>query len=182
MNRVKTVKLVVTGLLCAIGIVIPLFSPLKIILEPASFTLGSHIAIFIAMFISPVVAAAVAVGTTAGFLLAGFPLVVVLRAATHVVFAFLGALYLQRQPQVIDRISGTVIFSVVIAVIHGVCEMLVVIPFYFGQSMTAAYYSQGFVTAVVILVGVGSVVHSLIDFWGALLVWKKLRQIIRPLL
>ena len=39
----------------------------KIILGPMSFTLGAHVAIFLAMFISPKVATAVCLGTTLGF-------------------------------------------------------------------------------------------------------------------
>ena len=52
-SKTNTFNLALTGMLIAVGIVIPLFSPVKIILEPASFTLASHVAIFIAMFISP---------------------------------------------------------------------------------------------------------------------------------
>jgi len=65
-------QLTASALLCAIGIVIPIFSPVKIILGPASFTLASHVAIFIAMFISPACAAVVALGTTFGFFIGGF--------------------------------------------------------------------------------------------------------------
>ncbi len=50
-SKTNTFNLALTGMLIAVGIVIPLFSPVKIILEPASFTLASHVAIFIAMFI-----------------------------------------------------------------------------------------------------------------------------------
>ena len=78
----RTFKLVMAGLLCAIGILAPVISPVKIDLEPASFTLASHVALFIAMFLSPKIAAAVWLGTTLGFQLAGFPPVVVARAAS----------------------------------------------------------------------------------------------------
>lgn len=94
-SKTNTFNLALTGMLIAVGIVIPLFSPVKIILEPASFTLASHVAIFIAMFISPAMAVAVSLGTTLGFFLAGFPLTVVLRALTHVIFALAGAIYLR---------------------------------------------------------------------------------------
>ena len=52
-SRTKTYQLALTGMLIAIGIVIPMFSPIKVVIEPASFTLASHVAVFIAMFISP---------------------------------------------------------------------------------------------------------------------------------
>ena len=90
--------LALAGVLCAIGIIIPIFSPVKIRLDPMSFTLASHVAIFLAMFISPAVGVAVSVGTTLGFLVGGFTMPVVLRALTHVVWVALGAYYLQKPP------------------------------------------------------------------------------------
>ena len=73
MQRTRSVqKLTTAALLIAIGIIIPMFSPLKILIEPASFTLASHVAVMLAMFISPGVAGAVAVGTTLGFFFGGF--------------------------------------------------------------------------------------------------------------
>ena len=70
----------VTALLTAIAILIPLVMPIKIVIPPASYTLGSHVAIFIAMFLSPWMAIFVIVASSIGFLLAGYPIVIVLRA------------------------------------------------------------------------------------------------------
>ena len=84
--------LVLAGVLCAIGIIIPMFSPVKIRIDPMSFTLASHVAVFLAMFISPAVGAAVALGTTLGFFLGGFSLPIVLRALSHIIFVALGAI------------------------------------------------------------------------------------------
>ena len=44
-------QLVLAGVLCGIGIVVPMLMP-KIVIGPMSFTLASHVAIFIAMFIA----------------------------------------------------------------------------------------------------------------------------------
>lgn len=172
-------RLVLSGLLCAVAIVIPIFSPIKIQLEPASFTLGSHVAIFIAMFISPAVAVAVDLGATLGFFLAGFPIVVVARAASQVIFAFVGAAYIQKHP---DLPAAALtprgqLFSLFIALLHAVGEVLVVLPFYFGGNM-AAYNQRGFFIGVILLVGVGTVIHSMVDFAIAGLVWKPLRHAI----
>ena len=90
MSSQKLYRMVVAALLCAVGILIPMFSPIKITLDPASFTLASHVALFLAMFVSPGVAVAVSIGTTLGFFLAGFPITVVLRAASKIVFAVVG--------------------------------------------------------------------------------------------
>ena len=70
MEHKSIYQLVLAGILCAIGLVVPMVMP-KVILGPMSFTLGSHVAIFLAMFISPKVVAAVVLGTTVGFGLAG---------------------------------------------------------------------------------------------------------------
>lgn len=164
MKNNSILKLSLSGLLIAVGIVIPMFSPVKILLEPASFTLASHVAIFIAMFISPGVAAAVAVGTTVGFFFGGFPLVVVLRAASHLVFAFGGSLYLRRASEALVSPVKLRVFSFCVALVHALCELVVVSVFYFGGNMGAAYYQQGFLMSVLLLVGLGTVVHSMVDF------------------
>ncbi|MCL2137218.1 MAG: hypothetical protein FWH40_06845 [Coriobacteriia bacterium] len=176
MNSNSILKLTVSGLLIAIGIVIPMLSPFKIVLEPASFTLASHVTIFIAMFISPGMAAAVAVGTTIGFFLGGFPIVIVFRAASHLVFATIGALWLRKISE--ESRTGVKIrlFSLAIGLIHAFCELLVVTVFYFGGNVSAMYYQKGFVLSVLLLVGLGTVVHSMIDFEIAKLVMIPLKS------
>jgi niacin transporter len=175
-NRLLT--LVTAALLCAIGIVIPMFCP-KIVIGPASFTLASHVPIFIAMFISPPVAVAVALGTTLGFFIAGFPIVIVLRALSHIVFVMIGAFLLKKQPRMLSTAAGAVGFGLLTAVIHAACEVLVVTYFYFGNQMTKANYANGYVVSVLLLVGFGGVVHSMIDYGIAVAVWKPLGRTVR---
>lgn len=179
MNRNNNHSMIISALLCAIGIVIPIISPLKITLEPASFTLASHVAIFIAMFISPLTALFVATGTTVGFFMAGFPLVVVLRAASHIVFAAAGALYLKKHPHTLKSYKSSQFYSLAIGLLHGISEVLIVIPFYFGNNMGTAYYAKGFLVSVVLLVGVGTVVHSMVDFYLAQAIWKPVSKAVK---
>jgi niacin transporter len=179
MNRNNNRGMVISALLCAIGIVVPIISPLKITLEPASFTLASHVAIFIAMFISPATALFVAAGTAIGFLVAGFPIVVVLRAASHVGFATLGAFYLKKHPDILESFKSSQIFSLAIGLLHGIGEVLAVIPFYFGNNMSSAYYAKGFIVSVVLLVGLGTIVHSMVDFYLAQVIWKHVTKAVK---
>lgn len=171
-NRVH--KLTIAALLVAVGILIPMVSPVKLILEPASFTLASHVAIFIAMFISPMIALTVALGTALGFLLGGFPIIIALRALTHVVFAGVGSYILMKKPSILQSTAKTQLFSFLIGLLHASCEVAVVSVFYFGGEMTTAYYTQGFLQSVFLLVGAGTIVHSMIDFMLAQVVWKSL--------
>ena len=125
----------------------------------------------IAMFISPKVAIAVALGTTLGFFMAGFPLVVVLRAFSHVLFASIGAFYLVKKPNVFNKVSSTVLFSVALALIHALGEVIVVIPFYINTMSIADLFYMLFV-----LVGIGTILHALFDTVVSLLVWKVVIQ------
>lgn len=176
LSNTRTKNMVVASLLCAIGIVIPIVSPIKIILEPASFTLASHVAVFIAMFISPFVSLSVAIGTTVGFFIGGFPIVVVLRALSHVVFAMIGSYIIKNKPDILSTKYKSFLFGVFIAIIHGICEVLIVTPFYFSSSLTSGYYSNGFVHSVILLVGVGTVIHSIIDYVLSIFIWDAIKH------
>ena len=170
------IRLTQTALLCAIGILIPMVMPIRVVIEPMSFTLAAHVAIFIAMFISPSAAVAVTLGTTVGFFFGGFPIVIVARAGSHIFFAALGALYIKKNPRIMRSEFGLIVFSFFVAIIHAVAEVLSVVPFYFAGGLPGGFYARGFVMGVIILVGVGTVAHSMVDFAIARLVWRPLEK------
>ena len=101
-NSVK--RLTISALLIAMGIIIPMVMP-RITIGPASFTLASHVPVFIAMFISPVVAIAVSLGTGFGFFLSATP-IIALRALSHLIFAVIGAVILQKHPEILINKEG----------------------------------------------------------------------------
>lgn len=157
----KTLQLTSAAILTAVGILIPLVMPIKIVIGPASYTLGSHIPIVMAMFLSPVVALAVSVGTTLGFLMAGFPIVIVLRAFSHLVFATLGAIYLQKTQNSLGSIWKRQSFSLVINLIHALAEVLIV---YFLTAFGQQNLDSNFFYTLFVLVGIGTLIHGMIDF------------------
>ncbi len=157
MNR--TQKLTRTSMLIALGILIPLVMP-KISIPPASYTIASHVPVFMAMFISPGVAVAVSLGTALGFFLT-LPFVVALRALSHIIFAVIGALYIQRFPNLLKQPRSLLFFNVGIALIHAISESLVVALFF---SMSPEYMSVNYFTVVFLMIGVGGFVHSIVDF------------------
>lgn len=173
----NVLSMTLAGLLCAIGIIIPMFAP-KIIIPPASYTLASHVAIFIAMFISPYVAIPVALITTLGFFIGGFPLIIVLRALSHIIFVVIGSFMLKNNKKQLSTTSGTILFGLLMGVIHAVCEVVVVSLFYWGGNVTEVYQQKGFFFSVILLVGVGTIVHSMIDFGISVLVWEPLQKVI----
>lgn len=181
MNRnLNVFRLTMAALLVAIGILIPMFMPfpLKIYIPPMSFTLASHVAIFIAMFLSPLTGFAVAVGTTIGFVFSGFPLDVWLRALSHVVWAVLGAMWLKKHPDILYKPVPSLLFCVIVAVVHAALELGVVFGLFFGgfTGMVEKFESSGFLT-IFLLVGLGTFLHSTADYIISLLVWRPIRNL-----
>jgi len=168
-------RMTTSALLIAIGIIIPLFSPVKLHFPPASYTLASHVPIFLGMMISPSVAIAVTIGTTAGFFLSTSP-IIALRAASHLIFVLIGSLYLKKRQTLLKSPIETRIFSFVIAIIHAICEVLVVAIFFFNGTLNEAIYQQGFLFYGILLVGAGTIIHSMIDFEIALILHKTLSK------
>lgn len=171
MNSKRIFQIVVAGVLCAVGMAVPMFMP-KIVLGPMSFTLASHVPVFLAMFISPMVALAVCIGSALGFFVTT-PLIIALRAASHIVFALLGAWLLKKKPALADSASGLLLLNLVLAFVHAVCEVVVVTPFFFaGNMFSVQQLADGYVMSVLGLVGGGTMLHSLIDFSIAAVLWR----------
>lgn len=164
MTNKKVYQMALSAMLMAVAVLIPAFSPLKVIIEPASFTLGSHVAIMIAMFISPAVAVSVELGACVGFFLGGFPLVVVMRALSQLIFVVVGAVILKKKPEVMKNLVSMIIFALFIGVLHAAAEVVVSTIFY-GVTSTFMYN-------VLVLVGIGTLIHSCVDFAIAVAVWK----------
>jgi niacin transporter len=143
--------------LTALAIVIPLtFGFLKVQLGPFSATLASHVPLFIAMLLGPGAAVMVGLGSTIGFLVST-PLVVAARAFMHVFVGYAGAVLLKKG----------IGFKKVIAItapIHGALEAIAVIPFGFTMYK------------VLVVVGVGTILHHLVDGAIALTLIKALSK------
>lgn len=139
-------------------------------LHSASFTLASHVPVFIAMFISPVVAIAVSLGTGFGFSYPQHRLL--LCALSHLIFAVIGAVILQKHPEILINKEGKFtllngklqLFNVGIGVIHSAAELVVVSVFYTMGNLPGTYYTAGFMYSIFLLMGVGGLIHSLVDF------------------
>jgi len=135
--RKKTQFMTMTALLTAIAILIPIIMPFKIVIPPASYTLGSHIPIFIAMFLSPLMAA-----------------------------------FVIKFPETLDKPKASWIFNFVLGVVHAIAEVIACIIFYAtsGTNVENMFY------VLFVLVGFGTIVHSMVDYTLALAVYKVLRK------
>lgn len=144
-TRVK--ELVMAALLTAFAIIIPIqFGFLKIIIPPFfTATLASHVPMFLAMLISPMVAIIVGIGSALGFLLSGMTLPIIFRALTHIGVGLVGAIIVIKSRNFKKAILIT-------GPIHGILEALVVIPF-IGLD----------VYQILIVTGLATIIHHYID-------------------
>lgn len=153
----KTHDLVISALLIAIGILIPMIftgPPFRIIVGPYTATIMAHVPVIIAMFISPQTAVFTAVGTTIGFFFTA-PVIVAVRAASHIIFAIVGTYCIKKGMTAVPLCGVT-------GLIHAFLEGAVVLIFFAGGLSTP---SSGYsITMMVIITCVGTLVHHIIDF------------------
>ena len=127
---------------------------------------------FNSMFLSPLMAIFVIIASSFGFLMAGYPMVIVFRAFSHIFFGTLGALYLQKFPDTLDKPKSSWMFNFILAIIHALAEVLACVVFYAtsGTNVANMFY------VLFVLVGFGTIIHSMVDYTLALAVFKVLRK------
>ena len=178
----KTQKLTLTAVLAAIGMLLP-FSPLRLIIPPGmTITVALHVPIFIAMFISPWSAVSVVLMQTAVF----FPLLgpaVGLRSLSHLIFAVAGSIYIRKRG-IPKTIIGSAAFCMALAVIHAIAEILVIAVLFFPSPEVLLYHDAYFtspITHLGIAVGLGTIIHSTIDYMLAMIILGSIPQFRRKM-
>jgi len=153
----NTKKLALTALLTALAIIIPFAVFFKVIIPPFTATLGSHVPMFISMLLGPKVAIMVGLGSALGFFLNLGPLVGA-RASMHVFVGLLGAILIKK------GMSFRKV-SIITAPLHGLLEVLVVMPFI------------GFdVYKLLVITGVGTILHHAADAFIAYVLINVLQK------
>ncbi|MBQ4086945.1 MAG: ECF transporter S component [Clostridia bacterium] len=153
MNKktVSTKDIAIAALLTALSILIPLFMPIKLVLEPIfSATFAAHVPGILAMFIGPFAVVGTAIGSTAGFLMNGLGPWVAARAFMHLFFGLLGWKMLQKKYNIFLTVFAT-------GIVHAVAEMLV-------AAATLLFTGTGSLFFIFVTVGCGTFIHHCIDF------------------
>ncbi|RXI50598.1 ECF transporter S component [Clostridium tetani] len=144
MNMDNIRKMVYTALLISLSIVIPLtFGFLAIQIGPFTATLASHVPMFLSMFLGPLASVMVGIGSGIGFFITKGAYVGA-RALMHSIVGMSGAYLIQREVSYFKVVIST-------SFVHGIAEALVVIPF--GITFKS----------ILITVGLGTVLHHLVD-------------------
>ena len=157
--KMKTKDLVLAALFTAISLLIPILFP-RLEMGPFSATFASHVPVFIAMFVSPLVAFAAGIGSMLGFFLKGAPIYIVARAAMHIILGIVGAFMLKKRTNI--WIVGTATM-----IVHALLETVAVMPFLFLVPL-----DDNFTWYQLIIIGTS--IHHVIDFVIAVLIVKVL--------
>ncbi len=154
----------IAALLTALALAIPLFMPIKLVLEPIfSATFASHVPGILSMFVGPFAVIGTAVGSALGFIQLG-PWVM-LRAFSHIIFGLCGYKMLQKKWNVF-------LVLLITGLLHAGAEMvvgLISIPFI----VTPA---GGLLKYIIITIGCGSFIHHCIDFVISLIIFYALKS------
>ncbi|MCL6451566.1 MAG: hypothetical protein K6T75_09770 [Acetobacteraceae bacterium] len=149
----KVRDVVYGAVLTALAILIPIyFGFLRVYIPPFSATMASHVPCMLAMFVSPVVAAVVGLGSTIGFLVSSLPPVIAARAFIHVIFGVVGAYLYRAGMRPVGVLSAAL-------PIHALGESLVVVPFGFRFFVPGEPWYKW----PALFVGVGTIPHHIVD-------------------
>ena len=157
-----------TAVLIAASIVWIVFMP-PVDLVIWSGTLFSHLFIFIAMYLNPVSGILTAIGTVCAFWFKGMAPVVIVRAASHIVFVLVGILMLKKMN--IKKPVNMVIFLIVTAIIHGLAETLCVYAFIWSGAIPTQ--GVGYIWGTTFGL---TVAHSVLDAVVAFILAKVLEK------
>jgi niacin transporter len=176
MKRLAAIQqIIVMSVLLILSILIPQFSPFRVMISPASYTLTVHVPIFLGMFISPLASVIAVIGTALGFYFSGLPAVILWRAGSHILFAIIGSAIVYYRPAVLDKLTLSLLFAVGISFFHAFSEMSVV-AYFIMRGNDGAYFT---LMDSFVYVGVLGAAHSLIDYTIALLIRRILVDIPR---
>lgn len=152
-KHIKTVDVVLAALLTALSVLIT-FSPFKLPMpQPFSVTLGSHVPTMLALFINPFVAVLTVIGSCFGFWASTGNIIIVLRAAMHLLFSLVGWYMISKK--------GWNIFLAIIvtSLLHAGAEAVIVYfltPLIFSDKAAA-------VNSLTIMAFVGTLFHHFVD-------------------
>lgn len=163
--RLNIKQITVSALLAAVAIIIPVFMPIKITLEPIfSATFASHVPGILALFIGPYAVIGTAIGSALGFFQVLGPWVAA-RAFLHLIFGLVGY-------YIAKRYYNVFLIMLVAGVVHAASEMLVglaSLPFVTIPATGALRY-------ILVTIGAGTFIHHCIDFAIVLVIYKPLQM------
>lgn len=161
----KTKKMALSAMLVALSIVY-IMVMFKVDIGYWSFTPFSHVFVMLGTLVSPYVGVLTTIGTVIGFIPTGNPMIL-LRAASHIFFVLLLIVLQKRLP--LSSLKNMATVSVLIGVVHSLFEILAVFV-----AVWLSLANMPAVEYILISSGIGTFLHSNVDFFAAIGLKKAL--------
>ena len=162
-NKISVKDITIAALLTALALAIPLFMPIKLVLEPIfSATFASHVPGILSMFVGPFAVIGTAVGSALGFIQLG-PWVA-LRALSHMIFGLCGYKMLTKKWNVLLVLLLTGLLHAGAEMIVGLISAFIVTP------------AGSLLKYIIVTIGLGTFIHHCIDFVIAFIVFYALKS------
>ncbi len=166
MNKTKfsAKDISIAALLTALALLIPMFMPFKLVLEPVfSATFAAHVPGILSMFVGPFAVVGTALGSAIGFMTLS-PWVAA-RAFVHFIFGLVGYKMIKKQYNIFFIVLVT-------GILHAASEMvvgLISLPFVVAPANGILFY-------ILVTVGCGTFIHHCIDFAISLVILAALKS------
>lgn len=165
----------ISSIVIGMSILIPFYTPFKLVIPPASYILFSYIPVFLALYYSRSLALCAVLCMSIALYGTHFPLSIVAECLSHLLLAIVGSLYIRNHADILNSVRSYIPFCIRMACLLALGEMSVsMLIFFIKHNIT-----PNTIFVALILVGGVALVHSFIDGMTGYILYKVINKISR---
>lgn len=172
MIKFKT-NLWISSIVIGMSILIPFYTPFKLVIPPASYILFSYVPVFLALYYSRRLALSAVFCMSIALYSTHYPLSIVAECLSHLLLAIIGSTYIKNHADILSSVRSYIPFCIRMACLVALGEM--------GVSMFIFFIKHDItpntVFVALILVGGVALVHSFIDGMIGYILYKVINKI-----
>lgn len=172
MIKFKT-NLWISSIVIGMSILIPFYTPFKLVIPPASYILFSYVPVFLALYYSRRLALCAVFSMSIALYSTHFPLSIVAECLSHLLLAIIGSTYIKNHADILSSVRSYIPFCIRMSCLVALGEMGVsMFIFFIKHDITPNTIFVAF-----ILVGGVALVHSSIDGMIGYILYKGINKI-----
>lgn len=173
MMKFKT-NLWISSIVIGISILIPFYTPFKLVIPPASYILFSYVPVFLALYYSWRLALFAVLCMSIALYSTHYPLSIVAECLSHLLLAIIGSTYIKNHADVLNSVRSYIPFCIRMACLVALGEMGVsMLIFFIKHDIT-----PNTIFVALILVGGVALVHSFIEGMIGYILYKVINKIL----
>ena len=149
----------ISSIVIGMSILIPFYTPFKLVIPPASYILFSYVPVFLALYYSRRLALSSVLCMSIALYSTHYPLSIVAECLSHLLLAIIGSTYIKNYADTLNSVRSYLPFCIRMACLVALGEMGVsMLIFFIKHDIT-----PNTIFVALILVGGVALVHSFID-------------------